>query len=143
MKKYFLTIIISLLVGFLLSYYILKEYDDTVMPAFLTGETVYLIEQGAYSSYDNMISNTTNINNYVYSTKDNMYYVYVGMTLSKDNASKIQGIYEFATTIETIEINDADFINTLQSTDSIISATNDSKTITEACKQALSKYKEN
>lgn len=61
------------------------------------------------------------------------------MTLSKDNATKIQNVFEFETTIKTMNMND-EFIKVLNQYDSIISGTNDSKTIKEVCKQVLSKY---
>ena len=55
MKKYLLTIIISLLVGFLLSFYMLKEYESIdIIPVFNTKETAYLVQQGVYSSVESM-----------------------------------------------------------------------------------------
>lgn len=73
MKKYFITIIISLLIGFLLSYNMLKEYDNAVLPAFFDNENVYLIEQGEYSSYDNMIKSTAGIEDYIYREENSMF----------------------------------------------------------------------
>lgn len=140
MKKYLIIIIISLFIGFLFSYYIIKEYDDAVLPTFLNGKTVYLVQQGIYSNYDNMINNTKAIDNYIYEVKNELYYVYVGMSLSKDNAMKIQNIYEFETTIATITLNN-EFIKTIEQYDSLLSETNDKDAIKEICKQLLSKYK--
>ena len=61
MKKYFLTIIISLLVGFLLSNYMIKKYENNPLslPVFNETETVFLIQQGVYSSYESMQKNTS------------------------------------------------------------------------------------
>ena len=140
MKKYLIIIIISLFIGFLFSYYVIKEYDDAVLPTFLNGKTVYLVQQGIYSNYDNMINNTKAIDNYIYEVKNDLYYVYVGMSLSKDNAMKIQNIYEFETTIATITLNN-EFIKTIEQYDSLLSETNDKDAIKEICKQLLSKYK--
>ncbi len=140
MKKYLIIIIISLFIGFLFSYYVIKEYDDAVLPTFLNGKTVYLVQQGIYSNYDNMINNTKAIDNYIYEVKNELYYVYVGMSLSKDNAMKIQNIYEFETTIATITLNN-EFIKTIEQYDSLLSETNDKDAIKEICKQLLSKYK--
>lgn len=140
MKKYLIIIIISLFIGFLFSYYVIKEYDDAVLPTFLNGKTVYLVQQGIYSNYDNMINNTKAIDNYIYEVKNELYYVYVGMSLSKDNAMKIQNIYEFETTVTTITLNN-EFIKTIEQYDSLLSETNDKDAIKEICKQLLSKYK--
>ena len=55
MKKYLTTIIISILVGFLLSYYMLKEYESVnIIPVFNVKETAYLVQQGVYSSMESM-----------------------------------------------------------------------------------------
>lgn len=140
MKKYLIIIIVSLFIGFLFSYYVIKEYDDAVLPTFLNGKTVYLVQQGIYSNYDNMINNTKAIDNYIYEVKNDLYYVYLGMSLSKDNAMKIQNIYEFQTTVTTITLNN-EFIKTIEQYDSLLSETNDKDAIKEICKQLLSKYK--
>lgn len=139
MKKYFITIIVSLLIGFLLSYYMIKEYDDAVLPTFMNSEAVYLIEQGAYLSYDDMIENTKEIENYIYNEEDSMFYVYVGMSLLRENALKIQNAYDFKTSLRRVDMSN-DFVNELKQYDSIISETEDSDTIKEVCKQILSKY---
>ena len=92
MKKYLLTIIISLLIGFLLSNFMLKQYDDAVsiMPTFKQEETLYLVQQGVYSSLTSMQENTKNIPYYVYTLDNNLYYVYIGMSLDMDNIEKIR-----------------------------------------------------
>ena len=94
MKKYILTIFISLLVGFLLSNYIIKEYDSSIISVFNDKKTVYLIQQGVYSSLDSMKENTSNLSEYIYTNVDNLYYVYVGITFDIENTNKIQQIYD-------------------------------------------------
>lgn len=146
MKKYIITIVISLLVGFLLSNYILKQYDNNIplIPAFGNNNTqVYLIQQGVYSSMDSMKSNTSNIPDYIYTTIDNMYYVYIGMTLNNENVTKLQEYYKnknIPTIVKTTTISDADFIETLKQYDKVLQETSDADTIKEVCKQVLSKY---
>lgn len=146
MKKYIITIVISLLVGFLLSNYILKQYDNDIplIPAFGNNNAqVYLIQQGVYSSMDSMKSNTSNIPDYIYTTIDNMYYVYIGMTLNNENVTKLQEYYKnknIPTIVKTTTISDADFIETLKQYDKVLQETSDADTIKEVCKQVLSKY---
>ncbi len=144
MKKYLLTIVMALLVGFLLSNYMLKQYDKPIsFPVF--GETkAYLIQQGVYSSYESMIKNTSNLSDYIYSTVDNMYYVYVAMTLDSDNISKLQKYYRdknIVTIVKTTSLNDSNLINSLYEYDSFLKQTNDVTTIKEIISQTLSKYK--
>ena len=146
MKKYLLTVIVSLLVGFLLSFYMLKEYENTdIFPVFNTSETAYLIQQGVYSSIESMEENTTALTDYIYSIIDDMYYVYVGMSLDSENVSKIQNYYKdkgINTIIKTTSLTDKDFIESLKQYDMVLKETNDEETILEICKQVLSKYKE-
>lgn len=145
MKKYFVTIIISLLVGFLLANFLLKQYDSTIniIPTFKQNQTVYLVQQGVYSSIESMQENTKRINYYVYTLKDGYYYVYIGMSLDSEIIKKIQNYYtdlKIETIIKTITMNNNDFITTLNQTDQILKETEDKDTIKEVINQILKKY---
>ena len=146
MKKYLLTIIVSLLVGFLLSFYMLKEYESVnIIPVFNVKETAYLVQQGVYSSMESMQENTSHLSDYIYSVIDNMYYVYIGISLESDNVNKIQEYYkskDTKTIIKTTTISDNDLINSLRQYDMVLKETNEEETIKEIIKQTLSKYKE-
>ena len=146
MKKYLLTIIVSLLVGFLLSFYMLKEYESVnIIPVFNVKETAYLVQQGVYSSMESMQKNTSHLTDYIYSVIDNMYYVYIGISLESDNVNKIQEYYkskDIKTIIKTTTISDNDLINSLRQYDMVLKETNEEETIKEIIKQTLSKYKE-
>ena len=146
MKKYLLTIIVSLLVGFLLSFYMLKEYEKTdIFPTFNESETAYLIQQGVYSSMESMQENTSHLTDYIYSVIDNMYYVYIGISLDSSNVNKIQEYYkskDIDTIVKTTTLTDQEFIEVLKQYDMVLNNTDDEETIKEICKQVLSKYKE-
>ena len=146
MKKYLLTIIASLLVGFLLSFYMLKEYEKTdIFPVFNESETAYLIQQGVYSSMESMQENTTHLTDYIYSVIDNMYCVYIGICLHSSNVDKIQEYYQskdIDTIVKTTTLTDQEFIASLRQYDMVLNNTDDEDTIKEICKQVLSKYKE-
>ena len=146
MKKYFLTIIISLLVGFLLSNYDIKKYDASpiTIPVFNENTKAYLIQQGVYSSYESMQKNTSNLTDYIYSNIDNMFYVYIGLTLNEENVIKLQEYYKsknIPTIVKTTTLTDYNLISSLKQYDTILKETSDSATIREICKQVLSKYK--
>ena len=146
MKKYLLTIIVSLLVGFLLSFYMLKEYEKTdIFPVFNESEIAYLIQQGVYSSMESMQENTAHLTDYIYSVIDDMYYVYIGISLDSSNVNKLQEYYknkDINTIIKTTTLTDQEFIETLRQYDMVLNNTSDEDTIKEICKQVLSKYKE-
>lgn len=146
MKKYLTTIIISLVIGFLLSNYMIKEYNgQTIIPTFKeTTFDVYLIQQGVYSSKESMETNTKQLTEYIYSVIDDMYYVYIGMTLDIDIASKIKEHYkqkDITTIIKTTTITDLTFKTTLLQYDSILRETNDPTTIQEVINKIMSQYK--
>ena len=146
MKKYLTTIIISILVGFLLSYYMLKEYESVnIIPVFNVKETAYLVQQGVYSSMESMQENTSSLTDYIYSVIDNMYYVYIGISLESDNVSKIQDYYKnkgINTIIKTTTISDNELIDSLRQYDMLLQGTTEEEAIKEVIKQTLSKYKE-
>ena len=139
------TIILSLVVGFLLANFMLRQYsrDLPILPAFGRSETVFLIQQGVYSSVENMNNGTKDLSHFIYSLIDNMYYVYIGMTLSDENAKKLQEYYNdlgIDTIIKTTTISDNDFIEELRNYDVILSGTTDSEVIKEISRQILTKY---
>lgn len=145
MKKYIVTISLALLVGFLLSNYMIEKYEKNpiTLPVFNESETAYLIQQGVYSSYESMQNNTSNLSDYIYSNLDGMFYVYVAMTLNEENVSKLQNYYKdkgITTIVKTTTLNDSDLITTIQQYDTILNQTTDKSTIKEICKQVLSKY---
>lgn len=146
MKKYLTTIIISILVGFLLSYYMLKEYESVdIIPVFNVKETAYLVQQGVYSSMESMQENTAHLTDYIYSVIDDMYYVYIGISLDSSNVNKLQEYYknkDINTIIKTTTLTDQEFIEILRQYDMVLNNTSDEDTIKEICKQVLSKYKE-
>ncbi len=142
MKKYLFTIIISLLVGFFLSNFMIKEYDSDIMSVFKKDTTLYMIQTGVYSNIDSMKENTSNIDEYIYSIKDNLYYVYIGLTLDLENASKIQSCYKGVDSIiKKSIISDEDLINYIEKYDLVLKETNDTQTIKEITKQVIKKYK--
>lgn len=144
MKKYIITIIISLLIGFLLSNQLLNNYNQNILNVFNESKTAYLIQQGVYSTLESMQKNTSNLSNYIYSNIDNMYYVYIGITLDSENVVKLQNYYKnknIDTIIKTTTINEKEIISSLEQYDIFLKNTTDESTIKEIIKQVLEKYK--
>lgn len=144
MKKYIITIIISLLIGFLLSNQLLNNYNQNILNVFNESKTAYLIQQGVYSTLESMKKNTSNLPNYIYSNIDNMYYVYIGITLDSENVVKLQNYYKnknIDTIIKTTTINEKNIISSLEQYDIFLKNTTDESTIKEIIKQVLEKYK--
>ena len=76
-KKVIIPIFISILCGALCGKIVYNIYDEN--NTFLANNTMYLLQAGAYSSYDNMRVNTMG-NNYVYYEDDGLYKAIIGIT---------------------------------------------------------------
>ena len=146
MKKYLFTFLSALIIGFFLSNYFLKQYahfDGIKVSS--TGEKLYFIQYGVFSSLDSLEENTINLQNYIYNEQDTLYYVYVGITGFEDNAKKIVNYYKklgYDVIIKEFEIANKNFINTLENYDEVLKNTTDDTAIASIINQILSKYEE-
>ena len=92
-----------------------------------------------------MNDNMNDFTNYIYNVEDNQYHTYIGITASKDNASKIQNYYKevgYETEVEERITDNKDFINILRQYDELLSKTDDSESVKVICNQVLAKYEE-
>lgn len=146
MKKYIFPVILSLTIGISLSYLMIKSYDNASAVTVSAGaEKVYFIQRGVYSNKQNMINSMNDFENYVYSVEDNQYHAYIGITKSKNNATKIKQTYEqdnLATYTIEKNINNKEFSTILTQYDDVLSKTDDVNTIKVIENQVISKYKE-
>ncbi len=146
MKKYLLTFIIALIVGFFLSNFFLKQYDDFEgIKVANKGETLYFIQYGVFSTLESLEENTISLQNYVYNKQDNLYYVYVGITNLKENAEKIVNYYKNIgneTIIKEYGITNKNFLGLLENYDTVLKNTNDETAISSIINQVLVKYEE-
>ena len=66
MKKYLLTFIIALIIGFFLSTFFLRQYDNfNGIKVSSTGENLYFVQYGVFSSLESLEENTISLQNYV------------------------------------------------------------------------------
>lgn len=145
MKKYLLTLIISLIVGFLLSNYILNQYDDFKgITVYKEGEMLYFIEYGIYNDYQEMEENTINLENYIYQL-DDKYHVYIGITKSDEVLKKINNYFKnlgYNITNREFYITNKEFINSIENNDKILLLTDDEVVIGEVVSNGLTTYEE-
>lgn len=144
MKKYLFTIIISLLVGFLLSNYILKQYDDYKgITVYKDGEMLYFIEYGVYDNYSDMEKNTINLENYIYQFDDNKYYVYIGITKNDEVLNKINNYFKnlgYSINTKEFYVTNNEFTKLIENNDAILLLTNDEVVIGEVVSEGLTSY---
>lgn len=146
MKKYLFTFLIALVIGFFLSSFFINQYDDyTGIKVSGMGEELYFIQYGVFSSLESMEKETIALENYVYNIDNDMYYVYVGITKTSDNATKIINYYKdlgYETIIKKYQINSTKFLEELINYDNILSSTTDKTVIASLINQVLGKYEE-
>lgn len=146
MKKYLFTFIIALVIGFFLSNFFLNQYDDFNGIKVSNNSTeLYFIQYGVFSSLDSMEDNTISLQNYVYNIIDNLYYVYVGITKTKENSEKIMKYYKtlgYETIIKKYIISNNTFINLIENYDNLLKETTDDTAISAIINEGLIKYEE-
>lgn len=146
MKKYSMPALLSLIIGILMAYFVINQYesyDGITVSKFAS--KLYFIQSGVYSDKNNMLEDMNKFSSYVYSTEDNMFYSYIGISLSKENALKIQNYFKkigYETIIKEKIIDNSDFNEILSQYDKILSKTSDDESIKVICSQVLAKYEE-
>lgn len=147
MKKTIILIILSSLIGILLSYILFIQYkkDDNLLFVNTNTTKYYFISIGSYDSYETMIKNTKLLYEYIYNKEDNNYYVYSCLTKDKTNIPKIEGIYKdkgYIISIREYNLSNVELDRNITSLDLLINNTDDTNSIKELCKETLLLYKE-
>jgi len=146
MKKYLLTIIFALIIGFFLGNFLLRQYDDyRGLRVSSDGEEVYFIQYGVYSSIESMEENTINLENYIYNIESDKYYVYIGITKDKNNLENIKNYFKslgHETIVKNYFIKNTNFIELLNNYDLVLNQTEDTVAIASIICQVLQKYEE-
>lgn len=146
MKKYLTTIIISLIIGFFLSSFLLKQYNDyNGIAVYNEGYEYYFLEYGTYKNKQELETSAINLENYIYRKDKDIYYMYVGITKNKDNASKMKQYYKnknYEVTTKTFFISNEKFSEIIDNLDNILVNSNDEVVINEIINQGLNKYEE-
>lgn len=147
MKKIVIPVILCIFIGFLLSKFMLNQYQNKqkITPVFNTGEKLYFIQYGVYSSEESMKNNTDKLNYYIYNLENNMYYVFIGITKSNENAFKLQGYFKtlgYDTYMKEYSVSDSEFLEMISYYDQLLSTTTDYEVIKLVSRQVLEKYEE-
>ena len=147
MKKYIMPIFLALLTGLLLGRFVLNQYEfeGRIISVAGKGRQAYFIQQGVYTSKESMEENTKSFPYYIYTFEEDKYHVYIGITFSDKNATKIKGYYKdlgYDTYVKEISINNNDFETVLEQYDNLLENSNESEVVGTVCSQVLNKYEE-
>ena len=137
-KKVVIPVFISILCGAICGKIVYNIYaeNDTL----LANNTMYLLQAGAYSSYDNMRANTMG-NNYVYYEDDGLYKAIIGITSSYDNIEKIKNSYDGEVIVNEYYLNDVELSNKIYELDKKLNKEENTDNIREIINSMLELYK--
>lgn len=102
---------------------ILYDKAPVSVSVFSPNNTYYFLQEGVYSSKDIMQENVEDLTNKLAVFEDDKYYVYVGITMSADNAKKIQKIYQnlgYDIYIKTVELDNEEFASNVSQFDLLV-----------------------
>ena len=122
MKKTIIYGFISVVAGIVLGKYLSIE-DFKSLPTFKTGESYYFLQEGIYSSEENLAENTKNIETKLVEKSNDKYYVYLGITKNLKVAEKLKQLYEnqgYQVYIKEVELKNEEFYNNVTQFDLLL-----------------------
>lgn len=139
LKKAIIPIFLSIVCGAICGRTIYKIYLGNTNLA-LGGNQIYLIQSGAYSSYDNMRTSTIGYD-YIYYEEDDLYKTIIGVTKNKDNIDKIKKIYGSEVIVNEYYTEDRKLNNKLTEYDFLLLKEENEENIKEIIIKMLNLYK--
>lgn len=144
MKKKVLSILFALIFGLLIGKTIIDKYDNnTVVAAKTFNSEVYAIYYGSYNSLKEVDSNVEELDKYIYIEEGNIYYVYLAITKTRQNAIKFKDIYKDLknkVSIVKINIDNNEFILNLEEYEKLLNETTDKNSLIIIENQILACY---
>ena len=141
LKKVILPVFLSVLCGALCGKTIYNIYLNNNELVF-DNNVVYLIQAGAYSSYDNMRINTLGYD-YVYYEEDDLFKTIIGITKNKENIEKIKNIYGKEIIVNEYYTEDKGLNSKINQYDELLLSETDNDKIKQIIIDMLNLYKDN
>ena len=142
MKKILVVSSIFILLGFHAGNYIFQK-RITLINEINKNNTYYFLEEGVYSSKENINTSISNITHKVISKKQDYYYVYLGITKNIEVAKKIKELYEergYKIKIKEIKLKNEEFSNNVNQFDILLKEAKTLEEILTIEKIILSNY---
>ena len=140
LKKALIPVFLSTICGSLCGSIIYKIYSGNNDLAY-ENNIIYLIQSGAYSTYDSMLVNSTSYN-YIYYEEDNLFKTVIGITKNKENLEKIKNTYGKEVIINSYYNNNTKLGDKISEYDLLLSNEEDGTKIKEIISKMLNLYKE-
>lgn len=141
-KKILLPIILSVTCGAICGKLVYGAYSQKLQQD-IYGEKIYLIQAGAYSTYDNMVNNTS-LNNYIYyEDEDGLFKSIIGITENKENVEKIKNTYNKEVIVSEYYSKDEELNKKIREYDQKIGNANNLEEVKAIVFEMLTLYKDN
>ena len=141
-KKVLIPIFLSVICGSICGKLVYNIYDNNITNE-IEGKKIYLLQSGAYSTYDNMVKNTL-VNNYIYyEDYDGLFKAIIGITENYDNIEKIKNTYGKEIIISEYYSKNKELNNKIKEYDKKISKSENKEEIQSNVLEMLSLYKDN
>ena len=143
-KNVVLPIIISILLGCLCAKLVYNGHKYKTDATSISYNS-YLLQVGVYNDKEALDKALENLNDYIVKEENNKYYVYIGVTTSKENANKIKDAYkdkEINIYIKEGNIDNIEFMSNLEQFDILLDGVSKDKDILSINEVILSTYEE-
>jgi len=141
LNKVLFPIFLSVICGAICGRLVYSIYDKKINLD-INGKKIYLIQSGAYSTYDNMVTNTK-LSNYVYyEDDDGLYKSIIGLTENYENIEKIKNTYGKTVIISEYYSKDQELNDKIKEYDDKIKKTTNEKEIQKLVLEMLTLYKD-
>ena len=133
MNKKIIFLLISISI-FLVAFITIKYFENKCSYV-----TYYILQEGAFNNYNGVIKTTRNYNNYVISKEDELYKIYIGVTLDKEVYNKLISMYSktSSTYMKKVNINNKEFYNKVRTYDNLIKNSDNLKEVDLIVKEEL------
>ncbi len=142
MKK---TLILSILLGVIFSLILYLNYKKNTEIK-NNNNILYFLQVAAYKDLNNVNKEINNLQSYIVIEEiDNLYHIYVGITLDQKNFEKVKEFYkknDYNIYVREKVVNCKNFISDLKNYDILLSKSNSKNSVDKIEKEVLKKYKE-
>jgi len=141
LKKVLFPCFLSIICGAICGRIVYSIYNEKINTN-VNIKKIYLIQSGAYSTYDNMV-NQKLLSNYIYyEDDDGLFKSIIAVTEDYENIEKIKNTYKEEVLITEYYSNDLELNQKLKMYDQEIKKTNDKKVIKNIVNEMLELYKD-
>lgn len=144
MKRTIILAVVFLTLGTICGNFLYQKAPNSIS-VFQQDSSYYFLQEGVYTSKDVMQESIKDIPHKLVVFKDDMYYVYVGITKSKKNADKIQKIYEelgYQIHITTESLDNEEFSSNVTQFDLLVEEAESSEDVLTVEEVILANYEE-